>query len=160
MAGGRPSTYSQELADTICEQLASGDSMRTVCRADDMPAMSTVFKWLREHKTFSEQYARAKEEAADALVEEIMDIADDGSNDWMVYHGKDDYEGWKLNGENIQRSRLRVDTRKWVASKLKAKKYGDKIDMTTNGKDLPSPILGGLAHVSHDDGGTEAPKAS
>lgn len=127
---GRPSRYSQDLADNICAELATGKSMRTVCRADDMPAMSTVFKWLRERPDFSEQYARAKAEAADALVEEILDIADDGSNDWMEVHDKDGKAvGYKLNGEHVQRSRLRVDTRKWIASKLKPRKYGERLDL-------------------------------
>lgn len=127
---GRPSRYSQDLADNICAELATGKSMRTVCRADDMPAMSTVFKWLRERPVFSEQYARAKAEAADALVEEILDIADDGSNDWMEVHDRDgNATGYKLNGEHVQRSRLRVDTRKWIASKLKPKKYGERVGL-------------------------------
>lgn len=132
---GRPTAYTKELADRICEQLASGDSMRTVCKAKGMPAMSTVFKWLREHKEFSEQYARAKEEAVDALVEEILDIADDASNDWMIRHGKDGQESWQINGEHVQRSRIRIDARKWIASKLKPKKYGEKIeqDVTHHG---------------------------
>lgn len=127
---GRPSDYTPELAATICGELASGKSMRTVCLAEDMPAMSTVFLWLRKHPEFSEQYAQAKAEAADALVEEMLDISDDGTNDWMEVHDKDgECIGYKVNGEHVQRSRLRVDTRKWIASKLKPKKYGDKLDM-------------------------------
>lgn len=149
---GRPTDYTQELADKICAQLAQGDSMRTVCVADDMPAMTTMFRWLREKPEFKQQYEKAKEEAADALAEDMLDIADDASNDWMVVHRKDDSEGWQLNGEHVQRSRLRIDTRKWIAAKLKPKKYGDKLDMTTNGKDLPTPILGGLTKdVSTND---------
>jgi hypothetical protein len=127
MPAGRPSDYSQELADRICSKLAEGISLRTVCLADDMPDKSTVFKWLREIKEFSDQYTRAKEESSDALVEEMLDISDDGTNDWMEQldeEGKT--KGWRENGEAINRSRLRVDTRKWIASKLKAKKYGDK----------------------------------
>lgn len=123
---GRPSDYTQELADRICAQLAEGISLRTVCKQEDMPDKASVFRWLRIHQDFCDQYAKAKEESADALVEEIMDIADDGSNDWMEVH-EEDNAGYRVNGEAIQRSRLRVDTRKWVASKLKAKKYGDKL---------------------------------
>jgi hypothetical protein len=126
---GRPSDYTQDIADRICSQLAEGISLRTVCLAEDMPSKTTVFSWLRLHKEFLDQYARAKEEAADALVEEMLDIADDGSNDWMEQH-KGESIVWKENGEAIGRSRLRVDTRKWIASKLKAKKYGEKIDLT------------------------------
>jgi len=127
---GRPSRFTQELADHICAELAIGRSMRTVCRLDDMPAMSTVFQWLRERPEFSEQYARAKAEAADVLVEEILDIADDATNDWMEVHDKDGVAaGYKLNGEHVQRSRLRIDARKWIAAKLKPKKYGERVDI-------------------------------
>jgi hypothetical protein len=125
---GRPTTYTVELTDYICERLASGESMRSISRDEDMPAMSTLFKWLREHKEFSQQYEKAKEESADALVEEILDIADNGTNDWMESYAKEGEDvAYKINGEHIQRSRLRVDTRKWAASKLKPKKYGDRL---------------------------------
>ena len=102
---GRPSKYSEELADAICTRLAQGESMRSVCRDDDMPVMDTMWRWIREKEDFSEQYARAKQESADAIIEDILDIADEG--------------------EDVARDRLRIDARKWVASKLKPKKYGD-----------------------------------
>lgn len=126
--GGRPSIYTQDLADRICAELALGKSMRTVLKGDGMPSMDTVFRWLREKPEFSEQYAKAKAESADALVEEMIDIADSGSNDWMENNDPNN-PGYRVNGEHIQRSRLRVDTRKWIASKLKPKKYGEKLDM-------------------------------
>jgi len=137
---GRPTLYTQELADYICEQLAEGKSMRTVAKDEKLPSMQTMFTWLRVHKEFLEQYTRAKEEAADLLVEEMLEIADEVSNDTISTD-----KGDKPNSEWINRSRLRVDTRKWVASKLKPKKYGDKVDLTTNGKDLVQPILGGAS---------------
>lgn len=144
--GGRPTLYTVELTDSICSRLAAGESMRSISRDEDMPAMSTLFKWLREHEEFSQQYARAKEESADALVEEILDIADDGVNDWMEKHGKEgEAIGYQVNGEHIQRSRLRVDTRKWAASKLKPKKYGDRLitdqNITHSYKDLSDEEL-------------------
>jgi hypothetical protein len=96
-----------------------------------MPSASTVFLWLRTKPEFSQQYAKAKEESADALIEEINDIADDGSNDWMERkNAEGEISGWVQNGEAIGRSRLRVDTRKWIASKLKPKKYGEKLEHT------------------------------
>lgn len=134
MPAGRPSTYTQELADEICSQLADGLSLRTICKPDDMPDKATVFRWIRTHEEFRDQYAKAKEESADALFEEILDIADDSSNDWMERNGKDS-EGYQLNGEALQRSRLRVDTRKWALSKLKPKKYGDKVQTEHTGPD-------------------------
>lgn len=132
--GGRPSGYSQELADRICSELADGKSLRTVCKTEGMPSTQTVFRWLRTHEGFCDQYARAKDEAADALVDEMLDIADVATNDWMEVHDKDNV-GYRLNGEAINRSRLRVDTRKWIASKLKPKKYGEKVQTELTGAD-------------------------
>lgn len=131
-----PMPYDQNVGDRICGELASGRSLRSICDDDGMPAASTVFKWLRESSAFAEQYARAREEQADALADEILDVADDGRNDWMKTNGDDD-AGWRENGETIGRSRLRVDARKWIASKLKPKKYGDR---TTLAGDPESPI--------------------
>lgn len=148
---GRPSKYTKELADAICERLAMGESMRTVCIEETMPAMSTIFKWLRENDQFSEQYARAKQESADAMAEEILDIADNGTNDWETIELENGYEKEVINHEVLARSRLRVDTRKWLMAKMKPKKYGDKIDMTTNGKELPTPIV----NVFRNDSPTE-----
>jgi len=90
--------------------------------------MSTVFKWLADNKEFSEQYARAKQVQADYYADEIIDIADDGTNDWMEVRDKEGENviGWRENGESIRRSVLRVDARKWVAAKLLPKKYGEK----------------------------------
>lgn len=125
MAVGRPSTYSEDITSAICARLAEGESLRSICRDDDMPVLSTVFLWLSKHPEFSAQYARAREAQADALFEDILEIADDARNDWMRISGDDD-EGYRLNGEHVQRSRLRVDARKWMAGKLRPKAYGDK----------------------------------
>lgn len=125
---GRPSGFLQETADIICDRLAAGESLRTICLSEEMPAASTVFKWLNQNEAFAEQYARAREAQADALFDEILDIADDGSNDWMVKNGQDGENlGWRENGEALRRSVLRVDARKWMAGKLRPKKYGDKV---------------------------------
>lgn len=128
-------TYTQEMADQICEELAEGVSLRSVCKSEGMPSKATVFRWLRTHPEFAENYTRAKQESADALVEEILDISDDGTNDWMEREAADGKSaGWAFNGEHFQRSRLRVDTRKWIASKMKPKKYGDKLALDANVK--------------------------
>ena len=132
---GRPCEFTQEKADEICAHLSEGKSLRTVCAMDGMPSAATFFRWLRTYETFLKQYEKAKQEAADALVEEMLDIADDGTNDWMETHDKDGVAiGWKVNGEHVQRSRLRLDARKWIASKLKPKKYGDKMDVNHGGQ--------------------------
>jgi hypothetical protein len=140
MAAGRPTAFTEEIAEKICEQIAtSSKSLRTVCEGEDMPSVSTVMKWVKDNKEFSEQYARAKEEQADFLAEEILEISDDATNDYMtVVKGDVSYE--VENKEFISRSRLRVEARKWVASKLKPKKYGDKVDVTSGGEKMPVPI--------------------
>ena len=132
-AGGRPSLYSPDLAAAICAELADGRSLRSVCRDEGMPDARTVFRWLAAHEEFRQQYARAKEESADALVEDILDIADDGRNDWMERAGDDAGAGWVLNGEHVQRTKVRIDARKWIAAKLKPKKYGDKVQQELSG---------------------------
>ncbi len=147
---GRPTTYNQEIASEICGRMANGESLRSVCRSDDMPAMSTVFLWVSKHESFSEQYKLAMASRADAMFEEILDIADDGQNDWMEKQGKEGESiGWVLNGEHVQRSRLRVDTRKWALSKMMPKKYGDKIEPVEVNDD--NEITINVRRVSKDD---------
>lgn len=116
----RPTIYSDELATTICARIASGESVRSICQDDDMPVKSTVMLWLidGEHQFFSDQYAKARQIQAETLADELFDIADDGTNDWMKRAGKDGEEAYILNGEAVARSRLRVDTRKWFLSKV------------------------------------------
>jgi len=137
---GRPTKYSQELADELCAELAEGKSLRTVCLDNDMPSKQTVFRWLRTNENFCDQYARAKVEAVNAWTDEILDIADDGTNDWMTI----EVNGVKkrvIDHEAIQRSRLRIDTRKWIASKLVPKKYGNKLDVVSNDQKLEGLVV-------------------
>ncbi len=122
---GRPSSYTDEVATEICMRIMGNRSLKSVCLDDDMPEERTVFRWLLadEHESFRQQYARAMEVRADAAVDETTDIADDGRNDWMERRGKDD-AGWLANGENVQRSKLRVDQRFRMAAVMHPKKYG------------------------------------
>jgi len=134
---GRPSVFSEALADAICEALADGRSLRSICLDDGMPSQTTIFRWLADERysVFREQYTRAREAQADALFDECLDIADDGANDYMA-------DG-EYNGDAVARSRLRIDTRKWMAGKLRPKKYGDKqeIDLNHGVQDTLSALL-------------------
>lgn len=102
-------------------------SVREICQSDDMPDRSQIFRWLQTYPEFRDQYALAREEQAETMADELLSIADDGTNDWMERHDKKTGEcvGWRENGEAVRRSQLRVETRKWVAAKLLPKKYGD-----------------------------------
>lgn len=112
---GRPSSFTQDTADAICERLADGESLRKICRDPAMPSTSTVCKWLGKNADFAEQYARARELQADALFDEVLDIADKGPTAL----------------EDTNDRRLQVDARKWMAGKLKGK-YSDKADLNVN----------------------------
>lgn len=130
---GRHSDYTQETALEICALIAEGKPLVTICRGDSHPDVRTVYRWLTVHEEFRQMYARAKEDCADTLADEIIDIADDGSRDYV-----DAGDGQiRVNQDHIQRSRLRVDARKWIASKLKPKKYGEKLEL---GGDATSPV--------------------
>ncbi len=124
---GRPSLYTEALAAEICRRLAEGETLRSVCRDKAMPDKATILRWLADKKKadFRDQYVYAREMQADALFDEALEIADDASGDWST-----DKDGKKvLDHEHVQRSRLRVDTRKWAAGKMAPKKYGDKLDL-------------------------------
>lgn len=140
---GRPSIYSQELADKICEQIGNGGSLRTICDAEDMPAFSSVFKWLREKPEFSQQYARACEERTEAHNEQLLVYGDEAI---QLAQSTDP----KAANAVVSAVKLKADNLKWVMSKMKPKKYGDKLDMTTNGKDLPTPLLHAIRNNDSD----------
>lgn len=125
---GRHSEYTIKRGEDICEKIATSTlSLKSICKAEGMPDVITVLRWLKTFEEFRISYTRAKEEQADMLAEEILDIADDGSNDFMtITKGDQMYE--MENKEWTSRSKLRVEARKWLASKLKAKKYGDKLE--------------------------------
>ena len=132
---GRPSKYTPELGTKICTRIACGESMRRVSRTEGMPSLETMFSWLRKHSEFLDQYTIAKQESADVYAEEIIDIADDGTNDWMEKEAREgNAPGWTLNKEHIMRSRLRVESRKWLMMKLKPKKYGEKTHTEHSGQ--------------------------
>jgi hypothetical protein len=110
----RPFDFRQDIADEICQLLISGESLRRICENEAMPSRGRVFQWLAENDTFANQYARAREMQTEALVEECLEIADDPEID-------------------AAQARIRIDTRKWLAGKLRPKKYGDKLDVDVAG---------------------------
>jgi len=132
MPGGRPSVYSDEIANRICDLITDGYTLRQIGNEfPDLPHKRTVLGWLanpNDYPMLSQRYARAREARAEAMADEIEEISDDGRNDWVEREGLT-----VTNHENIQRSRLRVDTRKWLMSKMLPKKYGDKLDVQHSG---------------------------
>jgi hypothetical protein len=118
MAMGRPTDYSEDLADKFCALISEGNSMAKVCRSnDDMPSTQTIFRWFRIYPDFCDKYARAKEESGDADQDKIDDIAE------KVLDGK----------LEPQQARVAADLIKWSASKKKPKKYGDRVEQVHSG---------------------------
>ena len=119
---GRPSTFSQEVADEICERLSQGEPLRQICRDERMPAWQTVYGWKAAHEDFSKRIASAREAGFDAIAEECLEIADETAFDTVETD-----QGFRANSEWISRSKLRVETRLKLLAKWDPKRYGDKI---------------------------------
>lgn len=133
----RPTKYNEEIALKICEMIAHSDrGLVSICKELDLNA-STVYDWINNNAEFSNKYARAREIQADYLADQIIQIADETHSDTSV----NEYGYEVTNHEVIARSRLRVDARKWKASKLYPKKYADRVDsdITSNGEKLNLP---------------------
>lgn len=132
---GRPTKYTLKVADEICRRLALGETLNQICRDGHMPARPTVIDWvLQDRDGFSDKYARAREQLYEHWADETVEISDDSANDWMEREYGAGRKERVVDNECVQRSRLRVDTRKWLLSKLLPKKYGDKIDLAHSGE--------------------------
>jgi hypothetical protein len=141
---GRPTTYNSEIASAICALIIDNKRLREIAQMDGMPAVSTIMLWLGVHKAFSEQYAIAKAEQAELLADEMVSIADETN---VIVKEKDGFTEVVLDSTAVARNRLRIDTRKWIASKLLPKKYGDKMDMN-HGVQADNPLAMLLQQVS------------
>lgn len=129
---GRPSDYTQAVADEILRRLAAGETLRGICRDEHLPHEATVRGWaLEDREGFKQRYSEAREIGYHSMADEVLEIVDDGRNDWMKREDGSDV----VNSENIQRSRLRFDGRRWLLSKALPKIYGDKITQELTGAD-------------------------
>ena len=130
----RPSTYSIEIVEHICERLANGDNLKKICSSAGMPQRSTVFRWLAtpENQIFRDMYARAREAQADLLADEIVALSDKVRTGRKVTK-KGDGTTEIVSGDMVERSRLQVEARKWVAAKLKPRVYGDRQQVEHSG---------------------------
>jgi hypothetical protein len=139
---GRPSGYTEEQAERVCDKLALGWSLRKIEEHVDedgstYPCKDTILTWCWKIEGFSDRYARAQEAGCEAVRQEMQEIADDGRNDWMkrlAFNGGN--PAWEINGEAINRSKLRWEDRRWYLGKKQPKKWGEaqQIDMTVKGQ--------------------------
>ena len=123
-----------EIIAEICERISKGESLRSVLRSENMPALPTFFEWIDNNKDFANQYARATELRAETIFEDILNISDSTDNDIIELPDGSEV----TNHHVINRDRLRVDSRKWMLSKMMPKKYGEKLDIdhTTKGNEI------------------------
>ena len=148
---GRPREIrSEENAELICRLIVEGFTLRQIARELGCDN-SAICHWRAEDEAFSQRYARAKEAQADTLADELLDIADDGQNDWM----KRELESGSIveipDHEHIQRSRVRVDTRKWLMSKMAPRRYGDRVEHVGAGGG-PIMVRTGVIRATEDGG--------
>jgi hypothetical protein len=109
------STFTPDLFDRICERIAEGESLRSICRAKDMPNKRTVMRWLEKSEALQLQYSEAQNLRAECYFDEIIDIADSKADP--------------------QKTRVQIDARKWVLARMNPKKYGDKFTQELTGAD-------------------------
>jgi transposase-like protein len=142
MPSGRPSSYTEELADRICEAVATNAvGLEHICKANDFPNPSTIDAWRKAHPDFDKKYALAKERQAEKLAYETIAIADDGSRDVRI----DDEGNEVVDHDHIARSRLRVDARKWLAGKLSGR-FSEKVAVG-GAADMPPVAVAGKITV-------------
>ena len=127
-----------ELFDAICDRIADGESLRTILRDDGMPCFATFYRWVEADPSHAEQYARARQTQADAIFDEMLRIADTPliGETRKTIPGEDGKERVEITeGDMVQHRRLQIETRKWMAGKLRPKKYGDKLEVSGPGAD-------------------------
>jgi hypothetical protein len=125
---GRPTGYSDELAAEICRRISLGESLQGMCAGEDLPTQTTVYRWLQQYETFREMYAQAREDQADFQADELVKLADE--EPLMIV---DDKGVSRVDSAWVAWQKNRIDTRKWTASKLKPRKYGDKVGVEHSG---------------------------
>ena len=123
------STYTTQMADIICIRLSEGESLKGIVRSEGMPDRATVYRWLLEQPAFCDKYARAREEQADTLADEIIAIADESPEINEVRDKNGDVIDIKIDSGYVAYQKQRIEARKWTAMKLKPKKYGDKLEL-------------------------------
>jgi hypothetical protein len=150
MANSSTTVRTEFARKTILSELASGKSLSSICRREDMPSITAVMEWLREDELFQRDYMQSREMWSDAVFEEIFDIADDGRNDWIEENSPRGGTVIKLNSEHINRSRLRIDVRRWALARMNPKKYGELTAVEVTGKD-GTPLMNNMNEIQLAD---------
>lgn len=132
--GGPASIYTTKLTGTICSRLSKGESLRSICRDEEMPNIDTIMNWLFDgkHKDFEKDYERARAMQAEVVFEQTSEFAEKGL--LIVQAGKTGTANARVNA-----LKLLIDTRKWALGRMAPKRFGDKLDVTSGGKEMKQP---------------------
>lgn len=128
-AGPRPKRYTAELGEAICERMAGGETATEICRDPSMPAYPVLKRWERDNVDFARRYDIARRQCCEYHTDEIIEISDDATNDYVARLDAKGRPRVVFDREAFERSRLRVDSRKWIASKILRHVYGDKSEV-------------------------------
>ena len=131
--GRKPIKCTEEITSEICARITKGETMKAICLDEHLPSDDTIYEWLAVNPTFAGAYARARKASMERFSHEMVEIADDGRNDYVDRVDKAGNIERVVDPEVVQRSKLRVDTRKWLMSKLAAATYGDKLAVDVSG---------------------------
>lgn len=144
---GRPSKYTPELVEEICERLSKGEPLAQICRSEGMPKVTTLWDWQNDKndperaEQISERVARAREDGLDFMATDCLNIADDNGRDTRILE-----DGRRVvDPDVVQRAKLRIETRLKLLACWDPKRYGNKIDHTSGGNPIPAPVIN-LAH--------------
>lgn len=150
---GDKSKYTTERGEMICELLSKGTPLAEICRIDPSLNVRTVNHWTTTHPEFLAMFARARAEGYDAIAAETLRIADDGENDYMQSIDSEGAVAYKLNGEHVQRSKLRIETRLKLLAKWDPKRYGDRVttDHTSSDGTMTPPTRIELVAKGYDN---------
>jgi len=133
---GRPSLYTPELGDTIAARLATGETLRSICRTPGFPDERRVREWaMNEEHPFAQQYDRARMIGYHSMADSIIEISDDKAGDWIEKTSKGGNTFRAVDETAISRAKLQVDSRKWLLSKMLPKIYGDRLTTEHTGPD-------------------------
>lgn len=139
---GRPSLFNQTIAGDICGRIAAGESLRSICKDEKMPDQVTIYRWLAVNEEFRKLYVQAREDQAETHADVIVDIADADPELEPVTDREGNVVEMRIHSAYVAYQKNRIDARKWVAAKLKPRKYGDKVDLNHGGQvDNPLHVL-------------------
>jgi hypothetical protein len=155
---GRPSKYSPQLVERMCEEIAKGMSVHRLCELDWTCSEKTFYDWLDQHPEFSQQYVRARERQADRMAAECLEIADDIESSLVAVPVKGGGEYLKADSAKVQQATLRVKARQWQMARMSPRRWGDRVVTEHEGNVVPQAVLI-VRDSSSGAGAGPAPKA-